>query len=141
MAATAAILDLVSVDYLMNACVDWSDFLLAQSCQSLGVINLHHVPFLHKPYLPYYTIHPQTTCATPCVALVFFLFANNVSSTALFQILFLLLRPFFFISWFTGPPTLKFPISEEKNKIGIGFFSSFFFVCFFLVFIPRQSSA
>jgi hypothetical protein len=27
MAATAAILDLVSVDYLTNACVDWSDFL------------------------------------------------------------------------------------------------------------------
>jgi hypothetical protein len=29
MAATAAILDLVSVDYLTNACIDWSDFLVA----------------------------------------------------------------------------------------------------------------
>jgi hypothetical protein len=28
MAATAAILDLVSVDYLTNTWVDWSDFLL-----------------------------------------------------------------------------------------------------------------
>jgi hypothetical protein len=28
MAATAAILDLVSVDYLTNACVNWSDFLV-----------------------------------------------------------------------------------------------------------------
>jgi hypothetical protein len=24
------------------------------------------------------------------------------------------LGPFFFISWFTGPPMLKFPISEKK---------------------------
>jgi hypothetical protein len=29
MAAMAAILDLVSVDYLTNASVDWSDFLVA----------------------------------------------------------------------------------------------------------------
>jgi hypothetical protein len=29
MAAMAAILDLVSIDYLTNACVDWSDFLVA----------------------------------------------------------------------------------------------------------------
>jgi hypothetical protein len=49
MAATAAILDLVSIDYLTNACVDWSDFLGA----SLGVINLHHIPLLPNPYLPY----------------------------------------------------------------------------------------
>jgi hypothetical protein len=28
-AATAAILDFVSVDFLTNACVDWSDFLVA----------------------------------------------------------------------------------------------------------------
>jgi hypothetical protein len=49
MAATAAILDLVSIDYLTNACVDWSDFF----CASLGVINLHRVPLLPKPYLPY----------------------------------------------------------------------------------------
>jgi hypothetical protein len=33
MAATAAILDLVSVDYLTNACVDWSQFF----CGLLGV--------------------------------------------------------------------------------------------------------
>jgi hypothetical protein len=35
MAAMAAILDLVSVGYLMNAWVDWSDFL----CGLLGVIR------------------------------------------------------------------------------------------------------
>jgi hypothetical protein len=29
MAAMAAILDFVSVDYLANACVDWSDFFVA----------------------------------------------------------------------------------------------------------------
>jgi hypothetical protein len=38
MAATAAILDLVSVDYLTNACRFFG--------ASLGVINLHHVPLL-----------------------------------------------------------------------------------------------
>jgi hypothetical protein len=32
----------------------------------------------------------------------------------------------FFISWFTGPPMLKFPISEEKNKMEL-FFWWFFF--------------
>jgi hypothetical protein len=49
MAATVAILDLVSVDYLTNACVDWSDIFVAH----WGVINLHHIPLLPKPYLPY----------------------------------------------------------------------------------------
>jgi hypothetical protein len=47
MAATA-ILDLVSVDYLTNACR-----LVRFFGASLGVINLHHVPLLPKPYLPY----------------------------------------------------------------------------------------
>jgi hypothetical protein len=36
MAAMAAILDLVSVDYLTNACIDWSNFFGG----SLRVINL-----------------------------------------------------------------------------------------------------
>jgi hypothetical protein len=49
MAATTTILDLVSVDYLTNCCVDWSDFFGG----SLGVINLHHIPLLPKPFLPY----------------------------------------------------------------------------------------
>jgi hypothetical protein len=79
MAATVAILDLVSIDFLTNAWVDWSDFLVAHwgrleegsfrwpliqdyltnACRlvrffgaSLGVINLHHVPLLPKPYRP-----------------------------------------------------------------------------------------
>jgi hypothetical protein len=52
MAATAAILDLVSVDYLTNACADWSNFFIG------GVINLHHIPLLPKPYLP---THRQTS--------------------------------------------------------------------------------
>jgi hypothetical protein len=39
--ATAAILDLVSVDYLTNACR-----LLRFFGASLGVINVHHVPML-----------------------------------------------------------------------------------------------
>jgi hypothetical protein len=49
MAATAAILDLVSINYLTNTCVDWSDFFW----WLIGVINLHHIPLLTKPYLPY----------------------------------------------------------------------------------------
>jgi hypothetical protein len=49
MAATAAILGLVSVDYLTNACVNWSDVLGG----SLGVINLHHIPLL--PNLIFHT--------------------------------------------------------------------------------------
>jgi hypothetical protein len=47
-ATTAAILDLVSVDYLTNA---W--WLVRCFGASLGVINLHHAPLLPKPYLPY----------------------------------------------------------------------------------------
>jgi hypothetical protein len=48
MAATAAILDLVSIDYLTNA-----RRLVRFFGASLGVINLHHVPLLPKPYHPY----------------------------------------------------------------------------------------
>jgi hypothetical protein len=33
-------------------------------------------------------------------------------------------KAFFFISWFTGPPMLKFPISENKNKLELEFFFS-----------------
>jgi hypothetical protein len=46
-AATAAIFNLVSVDYLTNACR-----LVRLFGASLGVIN-HHVPLLPKPYRPY----------------------------------------------------------------------------------------
>jgi hypothetical protein len=68
MATMAAILELVSVNYLTNACVDWSDFLVAH----WGVINLHHIPLLPKPYLPYtQTTSHSSAYATPCVALVF----------------------------------------------------------------------
>jgi hypothetical protein len=71
MAATAAILDLVSIDCLTNTCVDWPNFFVAHMGGG-GVINLHHIPLLPKPYLPY----PKTTShsgayATPCVALVY----------------------------------------------------------------------
>jgi hypothetical protein len=67
MATTAAILDLVSVDFLTNAYVNWSDFLVTH----WRVINLHHIPLL--PTLS--SIYQQTTShsgayATPCVALV-----------------------------------------------------------------------
>jgi hypothetical protein len=47
-AAMAAILDLVSVHYLTNAC-----WLVRFVGASLGIINLHHIPLLAKPYLPY----------------------------------------------------------------------------------------
>jgi hypothetical protein len=53
MATTAAILDLVSVDYLTNACVDWSDFLVAHWGSS--ILESSPVPLLPKP------IHPRTT--------------------------------------------------------------------------------
>jgi hypothetical protein len=48
MAATAAILDLVSVGYLTNACR-----LVRFLGASFGVINLHCVPLLPKLYRPY----------------------------------------------------------------------------------------
>jgi hypothetical protein len=68
-AAIAAILDLVSVDYLTNACVDWSDFLVAiGSHQSLPCSNSPY----DKPYLPYtHRQLPTRGLGTPCVALVF----------------------------------------------------------------------
>jgi hypothetical protein len=71
MATTVAILDLDSVDYLMNACVNWSRFF----CGSLGVLNLHHIPLLPKPYLPYTHIQLPPlggggAYATSCVTLV-----------------------------------------------------------------------
>jgi hypothetical protein len=67
MAATATILDLVSVDYLTNACVDW---VVQFFCGLLGVINLHHIPLLPKPYLPYtHRQLPTPGHAMPCVAL------------------------------------------------------------------------
>jgi hypothetical protein len=61
-AATAAILDLVSVYYLTNACVDWSNFLWL-----IEVINTHHIPLLPKPYLPY--THRQLPTLGMCHAL------------------------------------------------------------------------
>jgi hypothetical protein len=68
MATTAAISDLVSVDYLTNACVDWSNFFRGP----LGVITLHHVPLLPKPYLPYTHRQLPTRGHMPCLALPLF---------------------------------------------------------------------
>jgi hypothetical protein len=62
----AAILDLVSVDFLTYAWVDWCDFFcgfvlaatavrfhLMMSAAATPIINFYHIPLLPKPYLPY----------------------------------------------------------------------------------------
>jgi hypothetical protein len=46
MAATAAILNLVSVDYLMNTCVDWSSFFFVAHWGS-SIFTIFH--FFHIP--------------------------------------------------------------------------------------------
>jgi hypothetical protein len=67
MAAKAAILDLVCVDYLTSACR------LAQFFgASLGVINLHHVPLLPKPYRPCTHRQCPNQGHMPCLALPLF---------------------------------------------------------------------
>jgi hypothetical protein len=67
MAATAAILDLVSVDYLTNACVNWSDFSVAWESSIFTIFHfclnlIFHIPTDNFPLGGAY--------ATPCIALV-----------------------------------------------------------------------
>jgi hypothetical protein len=57
------------------------------------------------------------------------------------QIVLVLSCKAFFISWFTGLPMLKFPISEREKKIGIVFLFCFFLKkwigqSFFFFFFP-----
>jgi hypothetical protein len=64
----AAIMDLVSIDFLTNAWVDWSNFLVAHWGSSLSSPCSTSSQTLSS-------MHPQTTShsgayATPCVALV-----------------------------------------------------------------------
>jgi hypothetical protein len=66
----AAILDLVPINYLSNAC-----WLVRFFGASLGVINLHHVPLLPNPYL-LYTHRQRPNCGhMPCLALPLFITA------------------------------------------------------------------
>jgi hypothetical protein len=70
MVAMAAILDLVSVDYLTNACVDWSEFLLAH--WGISIFTMFHFSLdlsIHPPPTDNFPL--GGAYATPCVALVF----------------------------------------------------------------------
>jgi hypothetical protein len=69
MAATATILDLVSIDYLTNTCVDWSNFFVAHWPRS-SIFTIFH--FSLNPIFHISTDNfPTRGHGTPCVALVF----------------------------------------------------------------------
>jgi hypothetical protein len=73
MATTAAILDLVSVDYLTNACVDWSDFLVAHWGPS--IFTMFHFSLNLIFHTPTDNFH-SGAYATPCVTIGIFTFAG-----------------------------------------------------------------
>jgi hypothetical protein len=75
MAAMAAILDLVSVDYLTNACASSGPIFW----WLIGGHHLHHVPLLPKPYLPYTHRQLPTLGHMPClIALPLFSFTHLI---------------------------------------------------------------
>jgi hypothetical protein len=78
MAAMAAILHLVSVNYLMNACVNWSDFLVAHWGSSIFTMFhfflslIFHIPTDNVPLVGiWHALH------CPCFLCVFPLGSTN----------------------------------------------------------------
>jgi hypothetical protein len=67
----AAILDLVSVDFRTNSCVDWSDFLVAHWGSSMFTMFHFSLNLIFHTPTDNFPLGGGGACATPCVVLVY----------------------------------------------------------------------